>query len=291
MYQAGPYKLLFRRPILMGVINVTPDSFSDGGEFFDATAAIAHGSRLISEGADWLDIGGESTRPGANPITVHEESRRVIPVIEGLKDMGVPLSIDTIHPEVAERAVKAGAVILNDIAGGSDPALARVAALHNLPYIVMHMQGTPKTMQSAPQYADVSAEVFAWLGERCTKLQKIGVTQLLTDVGIGFGKTLAHNLTLIHQLEWFLELGFPIAIGTSRKSWIQKALGKETPMSERIESTIAANVLALEKGARVFRVHDVAPNLRALKAAWGIMLAEKMDGDNAVPWPKVVERV
>ncbi|HYE77330.1 MAG TPA: dihydropteroate synthase, partial [bacterium] len=234
MYTAGPYRLLFHRPVLMGILNVTPDSFSDGGRWLSPEAAIAHGRRLIDDGADWLDIGGESTHPGAHPPSEQEELRRVVPVIEGLAAEGVPLSIDSYHPAVVRAAVRAGAVVINDIGGGRDPGMVQAGAELGLPYIAMHMQGTPQSMQAHPEYGDPVAEIYAWLGERCETLRRGGVEQLLTDVGIGFGKTLAHNLALLRQLDWFLELGYPIVIGTSRKSWIQKALGSPTPVEERL---------------------------------------------------------
>jgi len=289
MYTAGPYRLHFHRPVLMGIVNVTPDSFSDGGRFPDAASAIAHGQALIDAGADWLDIGGESTRPGAAPVLAAEEIRRVVPVIEGLAGAGVPLSIDTRRAEVAREAVAAGAVIINDVAGGRDAALAEVAATNGLPYVVMHMQGEPGSMQKNPHYEDVVAEVFAILGARCDRLKGWGVTQLITDPGIGFGKTLAHNLMLMAQLDWFLELGYPILIGTSRKSWIPKVLGRDTPIADRLPADLAAAALALHKGARIFRVHEVAPHLKALKASWGILLASDVEGDDPPHWPRVVE--
>lgn len=290
MYTAGPWRLHFHRPVLMGIVNVTPDSFSDGGQHADPAAAIAQGHALIAEGADWLDIGGESTRPGAAPISPAEEQRRIVPVIEGLAEAGVPLSVDTRHAATARAAVAAGAAILNDITGGADPQMGALAAERGLAYIVMHMQGDPRTMQTAPAYDDVVAEVFAFLGDRCERLKRQGVTALLTDPGLGFGKTLAHNLRLMRQLDWLLELGYPICLGASRKSWIAKASGRELPMAERIEGSLAAAVLTLERGVRVFRVHDVAAHRRALQAAWGIMLAEEVEGNGPVPWPAVVER-
>lgn len=289
MYTAGPYRLHFHRPVLMGILNVTPDSFSDGGSFTDVPTAIAHGRRLIAAGADWIDIGGESTRPGAAPVPVAEELRRVLPVVTGLADAGVPICIDTCKAEVAREALAAGAVMVNDVHGGADRALAEVAAAAGAPYIVMHMQGTPTTMQQAPDYEDVVAEVFSYLGERCARLQQWGVAQLITDPGIGFGKTLAHNLQLMQQLDWFLELGFPMLLGTSRKSWIPKVLGAATPIPERLPADLAAAALALHKGARIFRVHDVASHLTALKAAWGLLLAQDLSGDTPAPWPAAVE--
>lgn len=289
MYTAGPYRLQFHRPVLMGIVNVTPDSFSDGGAHLAASDAIAHGQALIDAGADWLDIGGESRRPGAPPVSPVEELRRVLPVIEGLVTAGVPLSIDTRHAEVAREAVAAGAVIINDVTGGRDAGLAEVAAVNGLPYVVMHMQGEPQSMQKNPHYDDVVAEVFAFLGARCDRLKGWGVTQLITDPGIGFGKTLAHNLMLMAQLDWFLELGCPILLGTSRKSWIPKVLGRDTPIADRLPADLAAASIALHKGARIFRVHEVAAHLKALKAAWGILLASDLDGDEPPPWPKVVE--
>jgi dihydropteroate synthase len=253
---------------VMGVVNVTPDSFSDGGEFLDPAAAIAHGRRLAADGADILDIGGESTRPGAAPVDAEEEVRRVLPVIEALADTGTQISIDTTKTEVAGRALDAGASIVNDVSAFRfAPELAGLVADAGADCCLMHMLGEPRTMQEDPRYDDVVADVKAFLDERMRFATAAGVREdrIWLDPGIGFGKTLQHNLELLRRLDEIVALGRPVVVGTSRKSFLGKLTGK--PEKERLPGTIATNVIALERGARIFRVHDVAEVTEALTVA------------------------
>jgi dihydropteroate synthase len=247
---------------IMGVVNVTPDSFSDGGRYLDAAAAIAHGLELEAEGAAILDVGGESTRPGAAPVAQAEELRRVLPVIEGVIAAGcrAQISIDTSKSGVAARALAAGATLINDVtAFRADPEIAAVVAEANAGCCLMHMLGTPRTMQLDPRYDDVVGEIKAFLEERMAFAVAHGIAEdrILLDPGIGFGKTVEHNLELLRRLEELVELGRPVVIGTSRKSFLGKITGRE--VDGRVAATVATNVLAYERGARVFRVHDVAP--------------------------------
>ncbi|MGN6867308.1 MAG: dihydropteroate synthase [Solirubrobacteraceae bacterium] len=247
---------------IMGVVNVTPDSFSDGGRYLDAGAAIEHGLELEAEGAAILDVGGESTRPGADPVPESEELRRVIPVIEGLIERGThaQISIDTSKSGVAVRALSAGATLVNDVtAFRADPEMAGVVAAAGARCCLMHMLGDPRTMQDDPHYDDVVNDIKAFLEERMTFAVKAGIAEerMLVDPGIGFGKTVEHNLELLRRLGEFLDLGRPVVIGTSRKSFLGRLTGREA--SDRVAATVATNVLAYERGARVFRVHDVAP--------------------------------
>jgi dihydropteroate synthase len=253
---------------VMGVVNVTPDSFSDGGDFLDADAAVAHGERLAAEGAAILDIGGESTRPGAEPVSEQEELRRVIPVIERLAGGEAELSIDTTKMAVARRAVEAGATIVNDVSAFRfEPELAGVVAETGSDCCLMHMLGEPRTMQEDPRYDDVVEDVKAFLEERMAFAVGEGVAEerIWLDPGIGFGKTVAHNLELVRRLDEIAALGRPVVIGTSRKSFLGKLTGRDE--RHRLPGTIATNVLALERGARVFRVHDVAEVADALTVA------------------------
>jgi dihydropteroate synthase len=247
---------------IMGVVNVTPDSFSDGGHYLDAAAAIAHGLELEAEGAVILDVGGESTRPGAAPVAEREELRRVIPVIEGLIAGGTnaQISIDTSKAAVAARALASGATLVNDVtAFRGDPEIAAVVAEAKADCCLMHMLGTPRTMQLDPRYDDVVGDVKAFLEERMSFAIDHGIDEqkILLDPGIGFGKTVEHNLELLRRLGELVELGPPLVIGTSRKSFLGKITGRE--VDDRVAATVATNVLAYERGARVFRVHDVAP--------------------------------
>jgi dihydropteroate synthase len=255
---------------LMGVVNVTPDSFSDGGHYLDCAAAVAHGIELEREGATILDIGGESTRPGAMPVPADDELRRVIPVIEGLvsAQSAAKISIDTSKAAVAAAALDAGATLVNDVTAlRGDPRMAQLVAERDAELCLMHMLGDPRTMQLDPHYEDVVDEVKAFLQERMTAAITAGVaeTRILLDPGIGFGKTVAHNLELLRRLEVLVGLGRPVVIGTSRKSFLGRLTGRE--VDDRIAGTIATNVLAYERGARVFRVHDVAPVRDALLVA------------------------
>ena len=254
----------------MGVVNVTPDSFSDGGQFLDADAAVAHGLRLTSEGADILDIGGESTRPGADPVGEDEELRRVVPVIERLAHDGdARLSIDTTKAAVARAALEAGATLVNDVSAlRLDPGMAGLVADSGAGCCLMHMLGEPRTMQKDPRYDDVVSEVKAFLCERLAFAVAEGIDEerVWLDPGIGFGKTVEHNLELLRRLDEIVAIGRPVVVGTSRKSFLGKLAGGRDE-GERLPGTIATNVLALERGASVFRVHDVAQNADALAVA------------------------
>ena len=252
----------------MGVVNVTPDSFSDGGLFLDADAAVAHGEQLRREGADILDIGGESTRPGAEPVSAEEEIRRVIPVIERLEGT---ISIDTSKAEVAMAALDAGATIVNDVSAlRFDPAMAEVAARADA-VCLMHMLGEPRTMQEDPRYGDVVSDVKAFLEERLEFAVAAGIEErkVWLDPGIGFGKTVEHNLELLRRLGEIVAIGRPVVVGTSRKSFLGRITGK--PEGDRLPGTIATNVMALERGASVFRVHDVSQVADALKVAGSVL--------------------
>ncbi len=253
---------------VMGIVNVTPDSFSDGGLFLGADAAIAHARRLADDGAEILDVGGESTRPGAEPVTVEEELRRVVPVFEGIAGIPAELSIDTSKAPVARAAIEQGATIVNDVSAlRADPAMVGLLAETGAACCLMHMLGEPHTMQRDPRYEDVVDEVKAFLEERLSFAVREGVREerIMLDPGIGFGKTAAHNLTLLRRLAELTSLGRPLVVGTSRKSFLARILADDA--SERLPGTIATNVLALERGASIFRVHDVAPVRAALATA------------------------
>jgi dihydropteroate synthase len=253
----------------MGVINVTPDSFSDGGLFFDADVAVAHGRRLVAEGADILDIGGESTRPGSLPIDPEEEIRRVLPVVEALDGEDARISIDTTKSSVARAALAAGTTIVNDVSAFRfDPELAAVVAESGADCCLMHMLGEPRTMQDDPRYDDVVSDVKSFLEERLAFAIGEGVDEerVWLDPGIGFGKTADHNLELLRRLDELVAIGRPVAIGTSRKSFLGRLVGGRDE-THRLPGTIATNVIALERGATIFRVHDVAQNADALKVA------------------------
>ena len=265
----------------MGVVNVTPDSFSDGGLFLDAGAAIGHARELVGEGADIVDVGGESTRPGAEPVSAEEELRRVLPVIEGIvagdrTPTHPQVSIDTSKASVARACIAAGATLVNDVSAlRGDPEMAGIVAESGVECCLMHMRGEPRTMQADPRYDDVVDDVRAFLEERMAYAVGAGVREerIMLDPGIGFGKTLAHNLALLARLDELTSLGRPLVVGASRKSFIGRILaddaGRTEPVAaaERLEGTIAANVLAYERGASVFRVHDVAPVRAALAVA------------------------
>ena len=278
------------RPRVMGIVNVTPDSFSDGGDHDTLEAAVAHGLRLAEEGADVLDIGGESTRPGADEVPVEEELRRVIPVIERLaRESHLPISIDTSKPEVMRAAVAAGAGMINDVyALRREGALDAAAAL-GVPVVLMHMQGEPRSMQSAPDYDDVVAEVHRFLAERIFAAEMAGIAKkrIVIDPGFGFGKTLAHNLSLLAQLERYAELGVPVLAGLSRKKSIGELTGREVA-SERVHGSVAAHLIAAQRGARLLRVHDVAATVDALKV-WQAVAAQAQPRRAAAPampkWP------
>jgi dihydropteroate synthase len=253
----------------MGVVNVTPDSFSDGGRFLDADAAVAHAARLAEEGADLVDVGGESTRPGADPVPEDVELQRVVPVVErAAQTLGLRVSIDTAKLAVAEQAIQAGARVVNDVtAFRAAPELAGLVASAGAGCCLMHMLGEPRTMQQNPVYDDVVSDVKAFLEERLAFAVGEGVPEerVWLDPGIGFGKTLEHNLELLRRLDELVAIGRPIVIGTSRKSFLGKITGR--PEGDRLPGTIATNVMALERGAAVFRVHDVREVADALKVA------------------------
>jgi dihydropteroate synthase len=256
------------RPLVMGIVNVTPDSFSDGGRHATATAAIAHGIRLAEEGADILDIGGESTRPGSDPVPLQTELDRVLPVIAALKERtAARISIDTRKAEVMRRAADAGADIINDVSALTfDPAAIDAAAATGLPVVLMHALGDPKTMQDDPRYEDVLLDVFDYLGERIAACEAGGIprARLIADPGIGFGKTIAHNLELLHGLSLFHGLGVPVMVGASRKRFIGRLTGVDVA-SERVPGSVAAALAAVAQGAQLVRVHDCAETIAALK--------------------------
>ncbi len=262
---------LGRRTLVMGILNVTPDSFSDGGQFFSLESALERARQLIREGADILDIGGESSRPGAQPVPAEEELRRVIPVIRAIRaESNVPISVDTYKASVAEAALEAGANMVNDISAlRFDPQMVSVVARARVPVVLMHMQGEPRTMQQNPVYTDVVREIKEFLAERIAFAVACGVKRerILIDPGIGFGKTVAHNIEILRRLGELTELHCPIVIGTSRKSfigWLGGTGAEPLPVDKRLEGTIASNVIAVLNGAQVVRVHDVAPLKRAL---------------------------
>jgi len=258
-----------RRTLIMGIINVTPDSFFDGGRRFDPATAIADGVAMIASGADILDIGGESTRPGAQPVSQDEEIARVLPVVRGLRaQVGAPISIDSYKANVARAALDAGADIVNDISAlRIDPEMASMVAAEKVPLILMHMQGTPRTMQKEPQYSDVVREVRDFLAAQLYQAMDAGVAQdaVVIDPGIGFGKTIEHNLQLLRGLPMLAALGQPLLVGVSRKTFIGKILGAEP--AERLEGSLAAGVAAVLAGANILRVHDVPESYKATRIA------------------------
>ncbi|MDA8381007.1 MAG: dihydropteroate synthase [Actinomycetota bacterium] len=261
------------RALVMGVLNVTPDSFCDGGAYFDQRHAIARGLEMVAEGADIVDVGGESSRPGARPVPEAEEMRRVLPVIEQLAEH-VRVSVDTAKPAVARAAVAAGATLINDISA----SLAEVAAACGTGWVAMHMKGTPRDMQNDPRYADVVVEVRDFLAERAAGARRRGVSEVWIDPGIGFGKTVVHNLSLLAHCGELADLGYPLLVGTSRKSFLGRlfplADGSPAPPGERIEASVATAVWAAAAGAAMVRVHDVAATVQALTIAGG-----EPDGD------------
>ena len=281
--------LTLDRARVMGIVNVTPDSFSDGGAHADTDAAVAHGLALAQEGADILDVGGESTRPGADEVPLEEELRRVVPVIERLvRETSLPVSVDTCKPEVMRAAVQAGAGMINDVCAlRRDGALEAAAAL-GVPVVLMHMLGQPRSMQDDPRYDDVVAEVHRFLAERIFAAELAGIAKkcLVVDPGFGFGKTIAHNLTLLAQLERFTELGVPVLAGLSRKRSIGELTGRQVP-AERVAGSVAAHLVAAQRGARIVRVHDVAATVDALKVweAVAAVPAPRRDSAPAIRWP------
>ena len=261
----GTFQFDLSRPLVMGIVNVTPDSFSDGGLHLQRDAALAYARQLIDEGADILDIGGESTRPGAQPVNAQEEMDRVLPIIEALRGAPVPVSIDTCKPEVMQAAIAAGAQMVNDINALQDSAAMRVIAASQAAVCLMHKQGKPQTMQEQPHYQNVVAEVSAFLRERIAATQAVGISRMriVIDPGFGFGKTLAHNLALLRELKKLTELGVPILAGLSRKSMLGALTGQE--VGQRLPASLAAALSAVERGANIVRVHDVRATVDALK--------------------------
>jgi len=266
---------LGKRTLLMGVLNVTPDSFSDGGLFFDKEKAISHGLRLVEEGADIIDIGGESTKPGSKPLELEEELRRVIPVIKSISaEVDVPISIDTYKSTVAQKAIEAGAEIINDISGlNFDPSLAKVASKEDTPLVLMHIRGTPETMQKNVHYDSLFSEILQYLKDSIQRAESAGLDprQIIVDPGIGFGKTVEDNLLIIKNLHEFRILGKPILLGTSRKSFIGKILNAE--VGERLEGTLSSITVGVLNGANIIRCHDALQAKRAIAVADAIRLA------------------
>lgn len=260
------YSLRFDKTLIMGILNVTTDSFSDGGLFMDVDTAVVQGRKMASEGADIIDIGGESTRPGSLPISEKEEIHRILPVVTQLLDeVSVPLSIDTYKPLVAEVCLKAGAHLINDITGLTNPELRKTIAKHNVPVVLMHMQGLPKTMQKNPFYNDVLAEISSFFHKQITTAHDEQIQQIIIDPGIGFGKTVHHNLQILRHLDTFITHGCPILVGPSRKAFIGEITGQ--PVTERLWGSIAAVAIAALNGANIIRVHDVRECKQALQIA------------------------
>jgi dihydropteroate synthase len=264
---AGRFRLDLARPLVMGVVNITPDSFSDGGRFFDTNAAVAHALQLAEDGADILDIGGESSRPGALPVSVAEEMDRLLPVLEGLNRLEKPVSVDTRRPQVMQAALRAGASMINDIEALTAPGAIEAVAKSQCAVCLMHMKGEPATMQKEPHYDDVVGEVLLFLKNRSDKAMQAGIARerILVDPGFGFGKTVAHNLELLRRLGEFSTLNLPLLAGWSRKSSLGKITGRAA--GERLAGSLAAALLALQGGATILRVHDVKET-RDVIAVW-----------------------
>lgn len=270
---SGQGTLQAKAPLLMGILNTTPDSFSDGGSFTSVEQAVVRALEMVAQGADIVDVGGESTRPGSGGVSVDEEMRRVVPAIRAIRaKTDALISVDTYKPQVAEQALAAGADWINDISGLSNPAMLAVAARTQAPVVVMHMQGTPRTMQQEPHYKEVVAEVVTWLEDTCRRAQEAGLSrqQLIVDPGIGFGKTTVHNLELLRRLRDLRTLGYPVLVGTSRKSVIGHVLG--LPVGERLEGTASTVAVAVWEGADVIRVHDVKAMRRVIDMTQAIRL-------------------
>jgi len=265
MLYCGRFTLPLDRPLIMGIVNVTPDSFSDGGHFHSPELAIVHALQLIEQGADLLDIGGESTRPGAKSVGVEEELGRILPVLEGLSHCGVPLSVDTLKPEVMRAAIRAGADMINDVNALQSLGALQAVADSEVAVCLMHMQGEPRTMQHDPRYQDVVAEVKAFLAARIAASEQAGITRerIVIDPGFGFGKSLEHNLALLHGQDTFQELGVPLLAGLSRKSMLGALTG--LGVAERMLPSVVAAVISAMKGAKILRVHDVTETRQAMK--------------------------
>jgi len=268
----GRFSLALERPLIVGVVNVTPDSFSDGGRFLGTHQAVEHARMLVEEGADILDIGGESSRPGAEPVVLDEELRRVMPVLEQLAQLPIPVSVDTCKPEVMRRTIAAGAAMVNDIKALREPGALEAVAESQAAVCLMHMQGEPRTMQQDPHYQDVLTEVTAFLAQRVEAARQAGIARerIVIDPGFGFGKKTGHNLELLRNLQRFAEMGLPVMAGWSRKSTLGAVTGRG--VGERLAGSIAAALLAVQHGATIVRVHDVA----ATRDAFAVLAA--MDG-------------
>ena len=272
MRMQGQLQGLGKRPLVMGILNVTPDSFSDGGRYMERERAIEHAREMVAQGADIIDVGGESTRPGAHPVSLKEEVDRVVPVVEALsRKLEVPISVDTYKAPVAKMALERGAIMVNDISGlRFSPHMIDVVAQYRPWVVVMHMKGTPRDMQEAPWYEDVIGEVEGFFEERLRYLESHGISRekVILDPGIGFGKRLEDNLSLLRNIDRFLHLGCPIMVGPSRKSFIGTVL--DLPVEERLEGTLAAVSIAVFQGAQIVRVHDVQPPRRVVDLAWAM---------------------
>jgi len=266
------FTIVFDRPRIAGILNVTPDSFSDGGKFLAPVDAIARARELVAEGADMIDIGAESTRPESRRISADEELGRILPVLDILaKELPVPISIDTMKSEVAEECLARGASIINDVSGLRDPAMREVVGRHQAPAIIMHMQGAPDTMQKNPQYENVVEEIIAYLEQQAILAKSAGIEQIIIDPGIGFGKTVQHNLAILRHAGEFRCLGYPVMIGVSRKSFLQKIIG--VGADDMAEATLATEAIARYNGADMIRTHDVGAARRAVAIADAIRKA------------------
>jgi len=273
------------RPLIMGILNLTPDSFSDGGQYTEHDVAVKYALRMAQEGADIIDVGGESTRPGSGRVSAEIQKQRVLPVIAELRKTlpeNIIISIDTTLAEVADAALDAGAAIINDIsAGRDDPDIVKLAAKHKCPYIIMHMQGTPETMQANPVYDDVIEEIIIFLLERTESVQKYGIRSqdIIIDPGIGFGKTTEHNFKILANLHNFVDTGYPVLLGASRKRFMESICKKAAP-KELMGATCATTVIGVAAGVKLFRVHDVRENRQAADIAWSIYNNSKKNADS-----------
>lgn len=270
LLKCGKFTLSLERPLVMGIVNVTPDSFADGGLFMTPAAALGQAARLIDEGADLLDIGGESTRPGASPVEIGEELDRIMPVLEGLRDSPVPVSVDTSKPEVMRQAIAGGASMINDVSAFETDGAMEAVAGSDVALCLMHKRGDPRTMQQDPHYRDVVAEVMEYLASRRDAVRAAGVAaeRMVVDPGFGFGKNWAHNMTLLRNLDRLTMLHVPIMVGLSRKSMLGKITGREP--RDRVYASVAAALLAAERGAAILRVHDVAATKDGLAVFWAM---------------------
>lgn len=261
----GSKRFSFDRTIIMGVLNVTPDSFSDGGLYIEPGKALERAMQMVEEGCDILDVGGESTRPFSSPVSTNEELKRVVPVIERVKDLDVPISIDTHKPEVARKALEIGAHMVNDVSGLRNDEMVKLAADNEVPVIIMHMKGESKTMQANPEYEDVVREIKEFFEMRTEKAKDGGIkpNKIIIDPGIGFGKNMEHNLEILKRLDEFKSLGYPILVGTSRKSFLGDILGLD--VVDRLEGSLAAMAAAIMNGANIVRIHDVKESVRVAR--------------------------